>query len=150
MQKHAHKHSRKHEAPVTLQYAHKYSQKHEAPATQNESTRKREQTEETRKVNKKRGPRRAENAILGDLGGLLGALGEALEISLVSPYSPSGLVTTPPLPPSTLLCGPFRKTCLIFTSFFFSFFVPSWLAFGPHFGAFWVPKLAQVRHQVAS
>ena len=62
---------------------------------------------------------------------------------LVSPSSPSGLVTTPTCLPSTLQLRP--QTSLNFTSFFFSFFAPFWLPLGLHFGSFWAPKLAQVR-----
>ena len=59
------------------------------------------------------------------------------------PFSPGGLVTRPGLfsstPPFALLAS------LNFTSFFFSFFAPSWLPLGLPFGAFLAPKLAQVR-----
>ena len=64
----------------------------------------------------------------------------AYAASSVSPYSPSGLVTTSHLFPLTL--PRVTETLPKFTSFFFSFFAPSWLPLGLHFGAFWPPKLA--------
>ena len=85
------------------------------------------------------GSRRPLGGFWGSPGGSGGRLGRVL----VSPSSPSGLVTTPTCLPSTLHLRP--QTSLNFTSFYFSFFAPSWLPLGLPFGAFLAPKLAQVR-----
>ena len=82
----------------------------------------------------------ARGAYVGDLGPLLSPLpssGGIVRARVGSPFI-------------CFFASKASQNSLNFTSLFFSFFVPSWPAFELHFGAFWLPKLAQVRHQLAS
>ena len=89
--------------------------------------------------------------LLGSLGGLLGSLGGLVGLlasSWVSPYSPSGLVTTPALnaPPSQDDLKPLL-TSLHFSSLFL---LRLGSLLGLHFGAFLGAQVGSSSAQVAS
>ena len=96
----------------------------------------------------------------GALGGSLGQFGVALGgcwVALGGSWGAFGDSWVALISPS-LHCRPWgnqkretsthflsSRNLLFFISLFFSFFAPSWPPLGLLFGAFWAPKLAQVR-----